>query len=520
MKRLISLSILITLLVITQVIAQPTPPPGKKWQKIENMSDEFNGSSLDFSKWDDQSPQWAGRVPGLFTKNAVTVADGNLRLTAGLLPSPQGNYTHQGALVRSKNKTTYGYFETKMKANKTFMSSTFWLINKRSDNSGCDARVTELDITETVGTNTGGANWINNTIKQMNSNTHSRNTSCNNTPIGSKGNKVALGRNSYEGYHIYGVWWKSATELLFYLDNKFVYSITPPANFNIDMYLRMVVETYDWNPPKAGSDGINGSFENRTTYYDWTRSWKLVEDTSNNDSFYIVNKETGGKISANGTALFSGLKMENANTTSNTVKWTMINSGNGYFHLKNVATNLFFRPFNDANPSTIQQVPNTYLGYYTQWKKIPSSNGYFYLQNRKTGMYFRPVKYALPSNLEQRPTTWSGNYTQWIFKDVNTTNALKQEAASKQTLTTLETAPKEEFISVYPNPSNGILTISGLDNKEQVFNIVNILGATVQKITTEVLNGKVTLDLEQLESGTYFISSEDKKISKQIIINK
>ncbi len=270
---------------ILQIQAQPTPPNGKKWEKVEALSDEFNGNSLNTSKWAINVSTWIGRPPGIFKQNAVKVNDGKLQFTAYKLSSSEtvnGNvYTHAGALVRSLKNQTYGYYECRMKANKTFMSSTFWLINKRNEGSGCDVRVTELDITETVGVNSNGANWVNTTINSMNSNTHSRGTVCNNTPVGQEGGKASLGEPSWKGYHTYGAWWKNKDEVLFYLDGKFVYKIKPPANFNLPMYLRLVTETYDWNPPKAGQDGMNDSAENRTTYYDWVRTYKLVDDNNN-----------------------------------------------------------------------------------------------------------------------------------------------------------------------------------------------------------------------------------------------
>ncbi len=242
------------------------------------MSDEFNGNRLDTSKWASSDPQWEGRKPARFEANSISVADGNLRITGSKKNSPFGGWTHNGGLVRSLNKATYGYYETRMKANKTFLSSTFWLFNKRNEGKGCDVRTTELDITETVGVNTGGQSWINNTIRNMNSNTHSRGTTCASTPVGTKGGKANLGEPSYQNYHTYGVWWKNANELLFYLDDQYKFSIKPPANFNLPMYLRMVVESYNWNPPRNGRDGMNDSFNNRTTYYDWTRSWQLTDD--------------------------------------------------------------------------------------------------------------------------------------------------------------------------------------------------------------------------------------------------
>ncbi|MFY0624894.1 MAG: Ig-like domain-containing protein [Reichenbachiella sp.] len=274
---ILSMSFLVTLNLSG---ATPTPPAGKKWEKIENMSDEFDGSSLNTSKWADNDPQWAGRQPARFEPGAISVTGGNLRITADVLANPGGGWTHQGGLVRSLNKATYGYYESRMKGNKTFLSSTFWLFNKRNEYTGCDVRTTELDITENVGINTGGSSWINGMITKMNSNTHSRDAACGSTPIGQQGNKADLGGNVYDAYHVYGVWWKSKNELIFYLDGNNVGTVTPPADFDLGMYLRMVVESYDWNPPKNGSDGMNDSFNNRTTYYDWTRSWRLVDDNN------------------------------------------------------------------------------------------------------------------------------------------------------------------------------------------------------------------------------------------------
>lgn len=255
---------------------------GKKMEKIENMSDEFNGG-FDTKKWVKNDNQWAGRKPGLFKKSQVTVAGGKLRITADILPPNErrNGWTHAGGLVKSVAKAPAsfrGYFETRMQGNKTFMSSTFWLINRLTEEQGCDRRVTELDITETVGFNSRGQAWINNTMRRMNSNTHSRRVSCNDR-AGIKGGGANLGGLASAGYHTYGAWWKSPTEIVFFLDGVEKFTVKPAAKFNLDMYLRMVVESYDWNPPPANG-GMKGSFQDRTTYYDWVRSYRLVDDNN------------------------------------------------------------------------------------------------------------------------------------------------------------------------------------------------------------------------------------------------
>ena len=282
--KTISYLMLLTLVSIISFqsgFSQPPAPPGKKWVKINKLSDEFN-QGFNIRKWSKNSPTWAGRKPGLFKKRQVKVQDGKLQITADILPpSEQGDgWTHAGGLVRSKKPALpsyQGYYECRMKANKTFMSSTFWLINRRNEGKGCDRRVTELDIQECVGQVTSDKEWSQNWDQSMHSNTHSRNAACNSTPVGSNGNNVPLGGKVWADYHTYGAWWKSPDEIIFYLDGEKQYTVKPPADFDLKLYLRMVVETYDFNPvPEDG--GMDGGYAERTTYYDWVRCWKLVDD--------------------------------------------------------------------------------------------------------------------------------------------------------------------------------------------------------------------------------------------------
>ncbi|WP_405398782.1 family 16 glycosylhydrolase [Maribacter sp. Asnod2-G09] len=257
-------------------------PANQKWKLVKNMSDEFEGKIVNEKKWQISGQGWIGRAPGLFQAENIKVEDGGLKITTKLLPKPvtkQGKeYTHGGGYVGSRNGMTYGYYECEMKANKTFMSSTFWMINESSELEGCDKRTVELDIQESVGQITNDAEWMKNFDQSMNSNTHSRNIpeGCN-YEKGSNKSGALVGGKVYDDFHVYGVWWKSKDEVQFFLDGKFLAKVTPPADYDIEMYLRMVVETYNWNPvPEDG--GMNGTEADRTTTYNWVRSWKLVEN--------------------------------------------------------------------------------------------------------------------------------------------------------------------------------------------------------------------------------------------------
>ncbi|WP_111708225.1 family 16 glycosylhydrolase [Lutibacter citreus] len=294
MKSIIKISrqvsVLIVLLIAGSMFAQKAPtfkngedlkPKNAKWKLIKNMSDEFDGKKVDENKWQISGQGWIGRAPGLFLAENVNVADGSLQITTTKMDKTivkhNKEYTHGGGYVGSREGMTYGYYECEMKANKTFMSSTFWLINEGKDLEGCDKRTTELDIQECVGQIVNDAKWMKDFDQSMNSNTHSRNIpeGCDYKKGTSKAGKLAGGK-VYDDFHVYGVWWKSKDEILFFLDGELVKKVTPPADFNIPMNLRMVVETYDWNPVPADG-GMNKSKEDRTTTYNWVRSWKLVD---------------------------------------------------------------------------------------------------------------------------------------------------------------------------------------------------------------------------------------------------
>lgn len=268
----------------TFLAGEDPKPAGQRWTRVEKLSDEFDGLVLDEKKWQNTDPtHWIGRAPGIFKKDAVSVEGGQLLVTNYLLPQPENHndkrFTHAGGQLTSVNSAQVGYyFETRMKANKTFMSSTFWLINKRNEQEGCDRRVTELDIQECVGRVTTEAKWAQDHDKAMHSNTHSRNVSCG-EPVGTRGGHALLGGKASEKHHVYGAWWKSPNEILFFLDGKFAYRAQPVADFDIEMYIKLVTETYDWNPPPKGG-GMDGSPEQRTTSYDWVRTWKLSPESA------------------------------------------------------------------------------------------------------------------------------------------------------------------------------------------------------------------------------------------------
>jgi len=288
------LAVLMMLLTIN-VIAQPAlPEQGYRWVLNQELSDEFDGSTLDLVKWKNTDPtKWIGRVPGLFMAEAVSVSNGKMCMTTDKLSAPQvinGNtFTHQGGHVISQKRVKPGSFiECKMKANKTFMSSTFWLINYSNETTGCDRRTTELDIQECIGYPDSKTQ-----TQRMGSNTHSRNVpaECTQVASGSRGNNVTTPTKCYSDYYTYAAWWKSPTEILFYLNGVYQYTVTPYADFNLEMYIKLVCETYDWSPVPADG-GMTGTWDERTTFYDWVRTYTyLAIDEADNGTGSVFTED-------------------------------------------------------------------------------------------------------------------------------------------------------------------------------------------------------------------------------------
>ncbi|NIJ44978.1 hypothetical protein FHR24_001417 [Wenyingzhuangia heitensis] len=257
----------------------------KKWVKVENLSDEFNTTTFDDDKWH-RNPAtdgfgWYGRPPALFESENVSVSDGNLNVTTLKYKTPKNvkntNWTHGGAIIRSKATAKQGlYYECRMKANKTIMSSTFWIAFKQNCNNG-HIRKLELDIQECVGrTHKNTDSWASHWDKIYHSNAIRHNRSCDIGQETRKSGKINLTEQNNSRFFVYGCWWKSPTEILFYLDGTYVYSITPTTDFDIEGYITMAIETYDWNPlDPDGSIFETGSFDDLTTKYDWVRTWKL-----------------------------------------------------------------------------------------------------------------------------------------------------------------------------------------------------------------------------------------------------
>ena len=312
----------------------PVAPPGYVWQINPNMSDEFNSDGLNKALWRSTPNRWRGRPPAEFLPENVNVREGSLQLRTSTHPSPNDQFSMAGAGVGGIHQQTYGYFEARLKASKTKMSTTFWLHSDQTEASGkgCEQehRI-EIDILETVG------GWHQKKWTEfMNSNTHYKagnlvDGKCEAQKYLSKGNDFATGGKLSDDYHRYAAWWQSPNLVHFYFDGEAVGSVKvsherDPFPFDGPMSLRMVSETYAWQPkfaaegmaPYPSAEELNDTAIN-TAYYDYVRTYHLVPAPGNvlkNPDFEAPNLKESWDLSGDSAGL---AKLANTHAQSLTI---------------------------------------------------------------------------------------------------------------------------------------------------------------------------------------------------------
>ncbi len=308
LKSIITTSLVATILLATGCVAAkseaPTAPtftdgsdPLKsgKWVLVDNVSDEFNGKKLDTSKWCADPTangwSWQGGGESLFTPESVTLEDGAMVITVGAFDKPrtvtdygkQKSFKYHSALVRSLKPSGVGrYYECRMKMNKTELGGGFWLMT-----APATGKKHEIDIQECVGQMNEGYTdkwaWNAKWDRIMHSNAIHRKSNINPTDERDSG-RLTLDYKNSDRYIVYGAWWKSPTEIVCFMDGKYVYTMITPKDdatgeqvlFDIPSHVQFSIENYAWNRvPEDGGKVVSLPIEDRKTLFDWVRVWEI-----------------------------------------------------------------------------------------------------------------------------------------------------------------------------------------------------------------------------------------------------
>ena len=279
MKKLFLLTFLTQTIVLSQDNFQPYAKLSGSWLLDKSFSDEFNKSKLDETKWWDFNPAWHGRKPSHFARSNVKVKKGLLRLSAKTLDpkkvsiqdKARGYDKFSTAIIKSKNRSYYGYYEARAKSMKAAVCNAFWLYDPLDESIKYreGEYSEEIDIFEVFGKANKKENqrayyaavhryqtpYVESLVNKRKYKLENRYT------------RLEVPYDFYEDFHVYGLLW-TADELVWFLDGKEVFRrkndfFKRPLHVIFDAE---IMETWDGLP---NVDDLPSTFE-----VDYIRVWR------------------------------------------------------------------------------------------------------------------------------------------------------------------------------------------------------------------------------------------------------
>ncbi len=257
-------------------------PLGSEWVLVTDFSDEFNGSRLDSGKWWDFNPAWVGRKPAYFARENVMVKKGTLQLTAKsqnptkvtVENKARGLDKFTTAIVKSKNRIEYGYFEARCKSMKANVCNAFWLYDpldptqKYREGSYSE----EIDIFEIFGKpkmpEYNRFFWA--TLHRYETPYVESVVNKKKTKLSDYSKTVKMPYEFYDDFHIFGLLWTPEI-LRWYVDGEMVWERTNDY-FKNPLHIVFDAEIMeDW----MGLPNINDLPS--TFYIDFIRVWKNIK---------------------------------------------------------------------------------------------------------------------------------------------------------------------------------------------------------------------------------------------------
>lgn len=255
-----------------------------------DFADEFEGTTLDASAWDDWVWSFPGRRSGfLFARDNVAVSNGCLNLTARFMRPEEktvenlrrGFTTYATAYVRAKKKTFYGYYECRAKMMKAGVCNAFWLYDPLSDVPEKKFRpgdtTEEIDIYEVFGKRGSKKDYdcdraYFTTVHRLKTPYLEGVVNGGVEKLEDRAMKTRLDFDFSEDFHTYGFLW-GEKELVWYVDGKKVFSRENDV-FHRPMHVTFDCEImYDWIGEPAAED-LPATYQ-----VDYFRYWKKIENS-------------------------------------------------------------------------------------------------------------------------------------------------------------------------------------------------------------------------------------------------
>lgn len=256
------------------VMVPPSPGDGMKWEYDDSVSDDFNydfnsSSRTEFgpkSQWTNwYHNDWKGPGLTIWDEDNVLVKDGNLTLITTRIEGETKKYgkglsgkaTRLGCVSSNKQIVFPVYIEARLKVPNTVNASGAWLLSPDDTQ--------EIDFMEAWGgeydRNTGNGDGSG---RELWENIHLSHHIFIRKPFKDyqpKDETTWYTRTGVEawndGYHRYGVFWKSPTELFYYIDGRLVKTTiglnSTSTKHGIDPLGYTAAELKDPNDPNKGA---------------------------------------------------------------------------------------------------------------------------------------------------------------------------------------------------------------------------------------------------------------------------
>lgn len=539
MKKIIAIVVLAFTVEITSQNPASDPSNNDGWILNTEMSDEFDGDSLDKSKWwilgenGNYRNKWKGRAPGQYASHNVKVENGELVLLSQWEPSFNfANETNNGvwyggtttaadgskpitqSCILSEKFFKYGYMEIRAKIADAPVTSAFWTTGYHS----------EIDMVENYGKRPIGNPENTSQALEKKYRTNMINWDPD-APSNHKNWKVEDNMHTRlaENYHVYGFEW-DRNYIKTYFNGALVRQVSRTeleANnqwrHDAPQEIWLDSEVFHWYGLPSANDLANpGEFK-----VDYVRIWQKQLNSGNFDA-----------LGFEGPFLFQGRSQNWWNSPA--AKWRINTekSASGDFSLRYENSAPFsgnystFTPFGSLQlPSGNNTVkfkiwidPNTSVDQIELLLNKPFANLKFNLTNVQKGQWVE-LSQNFTRNGASDPSFTSGDRVQVRLQSANIkSNSVKifiDDIVFNDAVASTSNIEKNRF-SVFPNPAKSFINIS--TDEECVVNIYNTTGVLLK--TAKVTPQLKRINVENLATGMYItkISSSKASAIQKIII--
>ncbi|GGB10988.1 RICIN domain-containing protein [Agarivorans gilvus] len=389
------------------------PGTGYVWELQEAYSDSFNysGKTNEFtSKWNDSYfKSWTG--PGLthWDSSESWVADGNLIVSAS---RRQGTDKVNAGVITSKTKVKYPIFlEASIKVSNLELSSNFWLLSENDER--------EIDILEVYG---GAADtWY---AKNMSTNFHVFIRDAASNQIISDFNDQTHNEPSWgtywrDGFHRFAAYWKSPTEVTFYIDGQqtpegswaqvvmkdkdYTGAVLDKSVYNLNQEAFIIIDTEDhsWRSEMGiiASDTDLADNSKNKMYVDWVRVYKPVTDDSSGGengnvsvpstytNLQLVHSDLCLDVASGATWNGSTYQQWICNTGNSNQRFQFSALGNGQYAISSEVSQLCLEldQASHADGATVHQWVCNHSDSKQTWTLFDKGSSTFEIRNKVSG---------------------------------------------------------------------------------------------------------------------------------------